>query len=179
MKPFCFKSDCSKALSSLGQNKRSSLYHGEKCSLSFSINMYIHTHLYTVHVYIYTYIYIYIEYIFSRCQVLVRVGLAKCFCGWIFLHKYWNFMGFPTSTSSHFHCCSVSAPVGSSNLVQNISRAYRIQPNLQLWFLCYLCTPTKGTSAKPPWSFSANIEMYHPPTWDPYDLDGFSTVSSW
>ena len=59
MKPFCFKSDCSKALSSLGQNKRSSLYHGEKCSLSFSINMYIHTHLYTVHVYIYTYIYIY------------------------------------------------------------------------------------------------------------------------
>ena len=29
------------------------------------------------------------------------------------------FHGFPTSTSSHFHCCSVSAPVGSSNLVQN------------------------------------------------------------
>lgn len=82
------------------------------------------------------------------------------------------FHGFPTSTS-HFHCCSVSAPVGSLNLVRNTTMPRCLQfcraiyaPQLTKR---NICSQTSMECYRPNISFYINM-------WTKQDLDGFSTM---
>ena len=85
------------------------------------------------------------------------------------------FHGFHTSTSSHFHCCSVSAPVGSSNLVQNTTMPRCLQFCRAIYALHRtnrnICSQTSMEFFRPNISFCINM-------WTNQDLDGFSTMQS-
>lgn len=117
-----------------------------------------------------------IIYIYRRTvHILKMSGVVSSGSCNMFLRKTYScvnstyFHGFPTSTSSHFHCCSVSAQIWS--------KTPRCRYACSFAELFMHSTERTGTSApKPPWSFIGQTSLFASTCEPTRTSMGFSTM---